>query len=310
MRIVVALGGNALLHRGEPLTADRQRENVRCAAEALVPLALDHELVITHGSGPQVGLLALQGEAYKSEEAYPLDVLDAESEGMIGYMIEQEMGNRLAEEHRTATLLTQIEVDPDDPAFAEPSKPIGPVYCREEANRLAGQRGWSVRADDDGFRRVVPSPLPRRILETGVIQLLVDQGVIVICAGGGGIPVARQSDNSLIGIEAVIDKDRASALLASELESDWLLLLTDIDAVYTDWDEPTARALRHATPGALSGHEFAVGSMEPKVSSACAFVERTGGRAGIGRLEDALAILNGEAGTLISRKAAAMTYWD
>lgn len=310
MRIVVALGGNALLRRGEPLTADSQRENVRRAAEALAPIAFEHDLVITHGNGPQVGLLALQGDAYKSDEAFPLDVLDAQTEGMIGYLIEQEMTNILAMERRTATLLTQIEVDSDDPAFRDPSKPIGPVYRREEAERLARERGWTVRPDGDRFRRVVPSPSPKRILEIGVIRLLVDQGVIVICAGGGGIPVVRRADGSLLGVEAVIDKDRASALLARELEADALLMLSDVDAVYTEWDSPGARAVRRATPAALSRFVFAAGSMAPKVDSGCAFVEQTGGVAGIGRLEDADAILRGEAGTIIAADADAIAYWD
>lgn len=310
MRIVAALGGNALLRRGEPLTAGSQRENVKRAAKALAPIALEHELVITHGNGPQVGLLALQGESYKSDEAFPLDVLDAETEGMIGYLIEQELTNILAKERRVATLLTQIEVDCDDPAFREPSKPIGPVYTREEAEKLARERGWSVQPDGDKFRRVVASPSPKRILEIDVIRLLVDQGVIVICAGGGGIPVVRRTDDSLIGIEAVIDKDRASVLLAQELKADALLMLTDIDAVYSEWDSASARGIRRAPPGELLRLEFAAGSMGPKVDSGCTFVEQTGGVAGIGRLEDASAILSGEAGTMISADAEAIVYWD
>ncbi len=310
MRIVVALGGNALLRRGETLNIDSQHKNIKRAAKALTPIALKHSLVITHGNGPQVGLLALQGEAYKPGSAFPLDVLDAETEGMIGYQIEQALTNILSSERSVATLLTQVEVDRDDPAFRHPSKPIGPVYMREEAERLAHERGWSVQPDGKHFRRVVPSPLPKRILEIGVIRLLVDQGVTVICAGGGGIPVVRRMDGSLLGVEAVIDKDYASALLASELEADALLMLTDVDAVYTKWNALGAKAIRRATPDALSRFEFAAGSMGPKVDSGCTFVTQTGGISGIGLLEDAEAILNGEAGTMITRDTDGIAYWD
>jgi len=300
MRIVIALGGNALLHRGQPLSAANQRHNVQLAAAALAPLAERHELVISHGNGPQVGLLALQGAAGRPEEAYPLDILDAETEGMIGYLIEQELGNRLPAGRRCATLLTQVEVDARDPAFARPDKPIGPVYSESEARRLAAERGWCIAPDGAGFRRVVPSPRPQKILELGVIELLVSQGVIIICTGGGGIPVVRRTDGSLAGVEAVIDKDLASALLARELGADALLLLTDVDAVYAHWQEPQAHAIRRSPPAALRGYRFAPGSMAPKVEAACAFVEQTGGRAGIGRLADAAAILEGAAGTLIT----------
>jgi len=297
MRIVIALGGNALLRRGERMTAENQRRNVRLAATALTPLASQHALIISHGNGPQVGLLALQAASYKSDEAYPLDILDAESEGMIGYLIEQELANLLPS-RRIATLLTQIEVDASDPAFRDPSKPIGPVYAAAEANRLARERGWRIAADGAGFRRVVASPAPRRIFELGVIELLVSQGVIVICAGGGGVPVVRRADGSLVGVEAVIDKDAASCLLASALRADALLMLTDVDGVYLDWNTPQARRLRRAAPTELRRHAFAPGSMGPKVKAACEFAE-AGGIAGIGRLQDAAAILAGEAGTLV-----------
>lgn len=303
MRIVIALGGNALLRRSESPTAANQRRNVRIAAEALAPIARRHDLVISHGNGPQVGLLALQGAACKPDETYPLDILDAETEGMIGYLIEQELGNLLPD-RRCATLLTQIEVDPNDPAFGHPDKPIGPVYSEIEALRLAQERGWSVARDGAHFRRVVPSPAPNRIFELSVIELLVSQGVIVICAGGGGIPTVRREDGSLIGVEAVIDKDLASALLARELKADALLMLTDVDAVYRDWGTPSARAIRRITPQALRELDFAPGSMGPKVRAACEFVEQTGGMAGIGQLSDALAILDGGAGTVIARGAA------
>ena len=307
---MVALGGNALLRRDQPLGADTQRRNVARAAEALVPIARAHALVISHGNGPQVGLLALQSAAGDPAKAFPLDVLDAETEGMIGYVIEQELANRLPAGRRVATLATQIEVSPDDPAFARPTKPIGPVYGAREARALARRRGWSIARDGAGFRRVVASPRPLRVLELGVIELLVSHDVIVICAGGGGIPVVRRPDGSTIGVEAVIDKDLASGLLASELGAEALLMLTDVDAVYLDWPEPRARALRRAAPEALAADDFAPGSMGPKVEAAVAFVTRTGGRAGIGRLEDAPAILDGAAGTVICRDAAGTLFWQ
>ncbi len=309
MRLVVALGGNALLRRGEPLTALQQRQNVRGAAEALAPLAREHQLVISHGNGPQVGLLALQGAAYRADEAYPLDVLDAETEGMIGYLIEQEMGNLLPAEHQLATLLTQIEVERTDPAFGRPSKPIGPLYSEIEARRLAQEKGWSIAPDGDGYRRVVPSPRPQRIFELGVIEMLVSRGVIVICAGGGGIPVVCREDGSLTGVEAVIDKDAASALLARELKADALLLLTDIEAVYHDWGGSEARAIRRISPAQMAEYTFAAGSMEPKVQAACEFVEQSGGIAAVGSLKDAAAILRGEAGTVISADCDEVEWW-
>ena len=297
MRLVVALGGNALLRRGERMSADNQRRNVRLAAAALAPLTEQHALVVSHGNGPQVGLLALQAASAGRDEAYPLDILDAETEGMIGYLIEQELVNLLPG-RRVATLLTQVEVDPTDPAFRHPSKPIGPVYPADDARRLAAERGWHIAPEGDGYRRVVASPAPRRILELGVIELLVSQGVIVICAGGGGVPVVQRADGGLVGVEAVIDKDHASSLLATALHADALLMLTDVDGVYLDWNTPNARRIRRIAPAALRQHAFAPGSMGPKVQAACAFAER-GGMAGIGRLQDAAAILAGEAGTMV-----------
>lgn len=310
MLVVAALGGNALLRREEPLTADNQRRNIKRAAEALAPIAAGNNLVISHGNGPQVGLLALQGAAYKPEEAYPLDILDAETEGMVGYLIEQELANTLPTRRHCVTLLTQVEVDPDDPAFGSPSKPIGPVYGEQEAARIARERGWTMARDGERYRRVVPSPRPQRIFELGVIELLVDHGVIVICAGGGGIPTVRGQDGSLAGVEAVIDKDLASALLARELRADALLMLTDVDAVFEDWRQPQARAIRRASPRALNALSFESGSMAPKVEAACEFVERTGGLAGIGRIVDALAILHGEAGTVIAGDTDGFVWWD
>jgi carbamate kinase len=304
MRAVAALGGNALLRRGQPMTAESQRENVAIAARALAAVVrAGHDLVVTHGNGPQVGLLALQDAAYRPSEAYPLDVLGAETEGMIGYLIEQELSNLLPANRPCATLLTQIEVDPADPAFARPDKPIGPLYSEAAAKRLAADRGWSMAPDGDQWRRVVASPLPKRIFEIGVIELLVAKGVVVICAGGGGIPVMVRPDGGLVGIEAVIDKDRASALLARQLGAEALLLLTDVAAVFTAWNTPRARAIRRAPPDALASLDFAAGSMAPKVEAACGFARATGGFAGIGRLEDAAAILERRAGTIVTTEA-------
>ena len=302
MRIVVALGGNALLKRGQPMTAEVQRANVRVAAEAIAPLVQAHQVVISHGNGPQVGLLALQGAAYKPDEAFPLDVLGAETEGMIGYMIEQELGNLLPFEVPFATLLTMVEVDPDDPAFQNPTKFVGPVYEKTEADRLAAEKGWVVKPDGAKWRRVVPSPQPKRIFEIRPIRWLLDQGTVVICAGGGGIPTLYQkgAERRLIGVEAVIDKDLCSGLLARELDADLFVMLTDADAVYLDWGTPTQRAIRRATPAALANIDFAAGSMGPKVDAACAFAQATGRKAAIGALEDLSRIIAGKAGTTIS----------
>lgn len=303
MRVVIALGGNALLRRGQALTAENQRENVRVAAEAMAPIAKEHQLVISHGNGPQVGLLALQGAAYKADEAYPLDVLGAETEGMIGYMIEQEMGNLLPFEVPFATILTMIEVDPTDPAFADPTKFIGPVYEEAEAKRLAAEKDWAIKPDGDKWRRVVPSPLPKRIFEIRPIKWLLEQNTIVICAGGGGIPTVYDDDRKLHGVEAVIDKDLASELLARELDADLFVMATDADAVYLDWGKPEARGIKSAAPADMRQHEFAAGSMGPKVEAACQFAERTGNAAAIGALADLPCILEGTAGTTISGKS-------
>lgn len=300
MRVVAALGGNALMRRGEAMTVDIQRRNVRAAAVALAPVvAGNHELVITHGNGPQVGLLALQAAAGPPEGAFPLDILDAESEGMIGYLIEQELRNALAEGCELATLLTQIRVDPNDKAFANPTKPVGPVYPKREAERQAIEQGWAIAEDGTGWRRVVPSPRPVEILEAQIVRLLLDNGVTVICVGGGGIPVVETTYGTLTGIEAVIDKDHASALLAITLDADRLLLLTDIDAVYRDWGGPAPQAIGAVTPDDLDPSEFAAGSMRPKIEAAISFVDKTGRPAAIGRLEDAAAMLEGGAGTAI-----------
>jgi carbamate kinase len=305
VRVVVALGGNALLRRGEPLTAENQQANARRACEALAPVALEHELVLSHGNGPQVGLLALQGAAYGEVPTYPLDLLDAQTEGMIGYLIQQELGNALPFEKRLATLLTQIEVDPADPAFDNPTKPIGPVYAEADAKALGAEKGWTFKPDGDGMRRVVPSPAPKRIFGLETIEALLGIGSVVICAGGGGIPVMYTDEpvpagRRLVGIEAVIDKDLASALLAADLKADALAIVTDVDGVYADWGTPEQRLIERATPAELSAQGFAEGSMGPKVRAACLFVEQTGGQAHIGSIDDAAALLRGGAGTTVA----------
>ena len=302
MRVVVALGGNALLRRGDAMTVGNQRQNIAVAARALAPLA-DNTLVVSHGNGPQVGLLALQAEAYASVEPYPLDVLGAESGGMIGYLVEQELGSLLPGRN-IATVLTMVEVDADDPAFENPTKPIGPVYSDTEAQRLRAEGRWTIGRDGEHWRRVVASPLPRRVLELQAIEWLLEQGVIVICAGGGGIPTLRREDGRLEGVEAVIDKDRASALLASELNADVLILATDVDAVYARWNEPGAHPLGRVTPSELSGLTFDPGSMGPKVEAACDFVAASPSRrAAIGSLADVEAMLAGRAGTQVASSA-------
>jgi carbamate kinase len=297
MRVVVALGGNALLKRGQPLTAENQRRNVAIAAEALAPLAQDYQLVISHGNGPQVGLLSLQSAAYEEVEEYPLDILGAQTEGMIGYMIEQELGNLLPMEEPLATILTMVEVDPEDPAFDNPTKPIGPVYSEQEAKTLAKQKGWSVAPDGEYWRRVVASPEPQRIFEMRPIHWLLENGTTVICAGGGGIPTVYKPDGTLEGVEVVVDKDRASALLAFELDAGLLILATDTDGVYLDWGTEDARRIERVTPEQIEQYEFEEGSMKPKVEAACGFVRRSGGRAVIGSLTDMQGMVAGTAGT-------------
>jgi len=293
----VALGGNALLKRGQPLTAENQRRNVAIAAKALAPLAHDYQLVISHGNGPQVGLLSLQSAAYEEVEEYPLDILGAQTEGMIGYMIEQELGNLLPMEEPLATILTMVEVDPDDPAFNNPTKPIGPVYNEQEAKILAEQKGWSVAPDGEHWRRVVASPEPQRIFEMRPIHWLLENGATVICAGGGGIPTVYKPNGTLEGVEVVVDKDRASALLAFELDAGLLILATDTDGVYLDWGTEDARIINRATPEQMEQYEFEEGSMGPKVEAACGFVRRSGGRAVIGSLTDMQGMVAGTAGT-------------
>lgn len=310
MRIVVALGGNALLRRGEAMTAENQRANVRQACEALAPLIKEHQLVVTHGNGPQVGLLALQGAAYKDVETYPLDVLGSQTEGMIGYMIEQELGNLVPIEVPFATILTMVEVDGDDPGFQNPTKFIGPIYRHDEAERLKAQKGWAFKQDGEHWRRVVPSPLPKRIFEIRPIKWLIEKNTVVIATGGGGIPTMYEpgKERHLIGIEAVIDKDLASELLARELEADLFIMATDAEAVFVDWGKPSAKAIRAASPDGIEAFSFPAGSMGPKVEAACNFVRMTGRKAAIGALADIEKIVNGTAGTTISTGQADVTY--
>jgi carbamate kinase len=310
--VLVALGGNALLRRGQPMTAENQRDNVRTAAEALAAVAKDHQLVISHGNGPQVGLLALQGAAYKDVETYPLDVLGAQTEGMIGYIIEQELGNLLPFEVPFATLLTMVEVDPKDPAFDNPTKFIGPIYKQEEADILREQKGWHFKQDGDFWRRVVPSPQPQRIFQLRPIKWLLEQGTVVIATGGGGIPTMYDpnKERTLVGVEAVIDKDLASELLARELESDLFLMLTDTDAVYVNWGKPDQRRIKRASPEHMRKLDFPAGSMGPKVDAACQFAERTGHVAGIGALKDVAAMVAGTAGTLISKNFDDIEFYE
>jgi carbamate kinase len=299
MRVVVALGGNAILKRGEAMTARNQWTSVRRAAKAIAQvIEAGHDVVVTHGNGPQIGLMALQDMAHDVALASPIDVLGAETAGMIGYMIARELGNALPVQKEIAVLLTQIEVDPTDLAFQQPTKPIGPVYNDREAADLTTKHGWVMVQDGSHFRRAVASPRPKRILEIETIRLLINQNVTVICAGGGGIPVIPQSDGGYIGVEAVIDKDHASGLLAREIKAEALLLLTDVDGVYLAWGTPQQRRLSNATPNELNAHRFAAGSMGPKIAAAVDFAT-FGGTTGIGRLEDALDILEQRAGTVV-----------
>jgi len=306
MRVVVALGGNALLKRGEPMTAAVQRANVRGAAPALAAVASRHQLVLSHGNGPQVGLLALQAAAYTEVEPYPLDVLGAQTEGMIGYILEQELGNLLPFEVPLATVLTMVEVDPQDPAFSNPTKFVGRVYSKEEAEQLARPSGWVFKPDGEYWRRVVASPEPRRIFELRPIRWLLDKGVVVICAGGGGIPTMYEpgAERHLIGVEAVIDKDLASELLARGVGADLLVMATDVDGVYVDWGTQRQRRMETVTVEGMRAAPFAAGSMGPKVEAAIRFVESTGGRAAIGALPDIEKIVDGVAGTQVVARPA------
>ena len=306
-RLVVALGGNALLRRGEPAEAETQRRNVAAAAAALARLAEGNELVITHGNGPQVGLLALEADAYHAVKPYPLDVLGAESQGMIGYLIVQALRAETAAS--VVALLTEVAVAEDDPAFRRPTKPIGPVYTPAEANRLAAEHGWDIAPDGPHFRRVVPSPEPLEIVELEAIETLLAAGSIVVCAGGGGIPVLRDGSR-LRGVEAVIDKDLTAALLARELQADRLLILTDVPYIERGWRTAEASPIRATTPAELREYGFAAGSMAPKVEAACRFVERTGNEAVVGSLVEVATVAAGLTGTRIrpADRGAAKNY--
>ncbi|NAZ96842.1 carbamate kinase [Vibrio toranzoniae] len=297
--VVVALGGNALLRRGEPLEADVQRRNIETAVKTISEIAKVYNVVLVHGNGPQVGLLALQGLEYKKVNPYPLDVLGSETQGMIGYMLMQEFKNYLPNRN-ISCMLTQMTVDPNDPAFAAPTKPIGPIYEEAEARELAEKFHWIVKPDGQHFRRVVPSPRPTGIVEHEAITQLIDAGHLVICTGGGGIPVKKEN-GKLVGVEAVIDKDMSAAFLAKQLDADALLILTDADAVYLDWGKPTQHALRSTTPSELAKFEFDAGSMGPKIEASCEFIQQGGKVVGIGALEDGLQILQGQAGTNITK---------
>jgi carbamate kinase len=300
VRIVVALGGNALLKRGEKPDADVQEANVGVAAEALVSLAEEHELVITHGNGPQVGVLALQSAADPNlTTPYPFDVIGAQTQGMIGYWLLQAMQNNLPG-RQVAAIINQTLVESGDPAFDNPTKFVGEVYDEQTAKELAAARGWVVKQDGSRWRRVVGSPKPQRVVETRLIRLLLNSGAIVVCAGGGGVPVIRNEHGRLEGVEAVVDKDLTAAVLAESLEADALLVLTDVPSVIRGYGTPDEEPIHRATPAALQREDFASGSMGPKVDAVCRFVEVTGDMAAIGRLEDAAAILDGEAGTIVT----------
>ncbi|WP_340681386.1 carbamate kinase [Amycolatopsis coloradensis] len=301
MRILVALGGNALLRRGERPDADLQQVNVRAAAEALAELATEHEVVLTHGNGPQVGMLALESAADPAlTRPYPLDVLGAQTQGMIGYLLGQALRN-VVPGKQVATLVTQTLVSVADPAFGDPTKFVGPVYTEEQAASLAAERDWTVRQDGPSWRRVVPSPRPQRVVETPVIRALAEAGTIVVCAGGGGVPVVRDEHTGrLRGVEAVVDKDQTAALLAEALDADALLLLTDVPAVIDDYGTPHATPIHHTTPARLRSRDFPAGSMGPKVDAACRFVELTGNTAAIGALDSPAAMLRGIEGTVIT----------
>jgi carbamate kinase len=305
MRIVIALGGNALLRRSDPMTTEVQRRNVLTAATAIAPLTAEHSVVVVHGNGPQVGLLALQADAYTGAEPYPLDVLDAGTQGMIGYLIQQELRGLLPPGRPPVTLLTMVTVNPADPAFTNPTKFVGPGYPKEEADALAADKGWNFRQDGSAWRRVVPSPQPQRILEIEPITWLLDGGAVVICAGGGGIPTLLPAAGSgeLTGVEAVIDKDLAGELLAEDVNADLYIMATDVDGVYLGWGTPQQRRLDQVTPQELAGHDFAAGSMGPKVEAASRFAAKTGKRAAIGSLDDIAGIVAGVAGTNVAALA-------
>ncbi len=300
MRVVIALGGNAILQRGEPLEFSVQRQNIRKAAESIARIARDHQVILTHGNGPQVGLLALMNESYKDVTPYPLDALGAQTQGMIGFMFEQELRNQMPG-RKVCTVSTQTLVDTSDAAFSDPDKFVGPVYSKEESEEmLKANPDWTIKADGKYFRRVVPSPQPQEILELPSLQHLISSGdITVICGGGGGVPVMRTAEGQLKGVEAVIDKDRASRVLAEGIEADAYIILSDVEAVATNFGQPDSRDIRCATPDAMDEFGFAAGSMGPKVEAATQFVRNGGKMAAIGSLEYAAEILTSDSGTVI-----------
>lgn len=311
MNILIALGGNALLRRGQPLTELNQLENIKRATAQIAKLADTHQLVLTHGNGPQIGLLAEQNAAQQLETPYPLDLLGAETDGMIGYLLEQELSNLLRPERIIATLLTRVEVNANDPAFLNPTKPIGAMYTQAEADQISKEKQWVVKADGNGFRRVVASPKPLKILGIEPILWLLEHHVIVIAAGGGGIPVALSEDGySHKGVNAIIDKDLCSALLAEKIAVDMFVIVTDVEAVFIDWGKTTQRAIRKISPQDFKQLEFPDGSMGPKVEAACQFAESTGRSAVIGSLEKIVELIEGTAGTLVCADCPAPIYQD
>jgi carbamate kinase len=307
MRVVVALGGNAILPRGEAMTILNQRTAIATACGPLADIASNHELVVSHGNGPQVGLLALQAAAYDAVSEYPFDVLGAQTEGMLGYLIEQELGNATGNDRIIATLVTRTVVDPADPAFADPTKFVGPVYDETQAAWFTANRSWVVKRDGDGFRRVVPSPTPLRVLETQPVEWILEHGGVVICAGGGGVPTTFDSAaHVMAGVEAVIDKDLASAVLARDIGADLLIIATDVDGVYLDWGAPDQRRVLSAHPDSLDAGSFPDGSMGPKVRAAQQFARQTEGTAIIGSLANIEGMFAGRSGTVVSREHAGL----
>jgi len=311
MRVVVALGGNAILRRGQVMSIANQRASIAEACGPLARIAAEHELVVSHGNGPQVGLLALQAAAYDSVSAYPFDVLGAQTEGMIGYLIEQELGNRIGNDKPVATLVTRTLVDRADPAFDNPSKFVGPIYTEEEARSLASEKGWSVKPDGNAFRRVVPSPDPLRILEINPIEWILREGGVVICAGGGGVPTTFDTmEDVMAGAEAVIDKDLASAVLGRDLDADLLIIATDVEGVYHGWQTTEQRLISRAHPDAIDPSDFPPGSMGPKVKAAQQFAREAHGDAVIGSLSNIEGLFAGTAGTLVSLGVDGLAYRD
>lgn len=315
MRIVVALGGNALLKRGEPMTAQNQSANIRLAAEQLAKVKPKNELIISHGNGPQVGLLALQHAAYYAQdnkiEPYPLDVLVSQTVGMIGYMLQQELTNLLPATP-TQTLVTQVIVDEHDPAFSKPSKPIGQVYTQAEAEKLAAEKGWTVMPDGQYYRRAVPSPKPQDVTGINAVKALLAQDHIVICGGGGGVPCVKNAQGQLTGVEAVVDKDLATAVIANQLDADLFIIATDVNAACVNFQKEGERKIAKANPAALEAlsAEFAAGSMGPKVQAVINFVKATGKDAAIGSLADIEDIVAGKAGTRVSLSVDEMVFYE